>query len=303
MEKTAVKVIPNKNLYIKVYTTYKPKSRKDRLIAHISDIHLVNFNELSQTLSSITDNLFFYKPDMICLTGDLINDAQQIMNDPSRDLFIKWLAAISSIAPLYIVKGNHDLLTKRKNGHGWEYFDSEEYFSKIADLNNVHLLSGNYMKEELDDMVINGFDLGDKTETYYEEGKESESYHSIIVAPKVANLENELDPEQFNILLFHSPEQLYNLSLKDRYSLVLTGHLHNGAVPNYVDKILPGNRGILAPVSGLFPKYARGYTDIQDTTGIIASPVSTIAGQNEKKLVKTLFKPGIQYINVHKNER
>ena len=87
------------------------------------------------------------------------------------------------------------------------------------------------------------------------------------------------DYDSFNILLDHSPRRVFNpdifntLSTLEATDLVLSGHYHNGCVPNFLN-FIPGNRGIMSPYMYMFPNNARGLKQINDrTSGYIASAV------------------------------
>ena len=87
-------------------TTYRIRSPKIppafsgwRLV-HLSDPHNTQFGEGNNQLLELLRSL---KPDLICLTGDLLDSYA-----PQVDLAASWVERTQAIAPLYYVTGNHE---------------------------------------------------------------------------------------------------------------------------------------------------------------------------------------------------
>jgi len=270
--------------------------RKERVIALLSDLHYTP-NMSQDILNSIILDLSAVNPDIICFAGDLINDAKEF---GGIRYLIAWLETLSKIAPVCLVKGNHDYLTFDRQAKKWHYYDSNELFAFIADIENVFILEKDKPLFEDEELTISGFDLGKFTEKYYKEHHESNAAFKLYVKPELTNIQGNLDPERLNILLTHSPRNYFdNLDLK--YNILMFGHMHNGAVPSKMLDKIKTNRGIISPHGEILPRYAHGIVEISENkTGIIASPITTIANKSNHKLVRTLYKPGIQYLNIRK---
>ena len=170
-----------------------------------------------------------------------------------------------------MVLGNHDQFTKNSAGK-WE----ENYNQDLVD--NLKLRGITVLQNEKyqDDNI---FVYGKKFPgMFYEHREPLEEFIENI--RKVDFSES----EQFNILLEHSPNYTFDgefISLFDNLKdvdLTLAGHFHNGLIPWYLGRILPGNFGFVDPYMRFFPKNARGVKQITDTNlGIISAPISTFS--------------------------
>ena len=80
-------------------TYYKIKGKdvaKPFRIVHLSDLHSKPFKKALK----ITQNL---NPDVICITGDYINDKAK-----NKDKMISYAFELCKIAPVYYITGNHE---------------------------------------------------------------------------------------------------------------------------------------------------------------------------------------------------
>lgn len=215
-------------------------------LAHISDIHYTKDFDLNLQ-KNIIRNMKEFGPDYICITGDII-DYSSILDDKeiSKNLLI-FLESLSSISKVFIVLGSHDLESKNKE------FNS--YMKKWKELlkgeENIYLLDN----EKYSDFRVNI--IGITLPYNYYNNKPYEN-------PRILNLELNkytLD-DKYSILLIHSPRRIFtkeviNNELLMHLDLVLSGHMHNGLMPKFLNK-LPGSRGLISPSKSFFPKYARG---------------------------------------------
>ena len=84
----------------KIDTTYYNIKSKDAgksfKIAHLSDFH-------SKPFKSILEKLINEKPDIICITGDYINDRCK-----NKDKMLDYAKKLIKIAPVYYITGNHE---------------------------------------------------------------------------------------------------------------------------------------------------------------------------------------------------
>ncbi len=77
--------------------------------------------------------------------------------------------------------------------------------------------------------------------------------------------------------------------------------MHDGTLPNFLDKLVPGNYGLVAPIGGFFPNNARGVVNYnENSTNFIASPLVISSELYQNALIRKLYKPGISYINTRK---
>lgn len=215
-------------------------------LAHISDIHYTkDFNLNLQR--NIIRNIKEFGPDYICITGDII-DCSSVLDDKniSKSLLI-FLEALASISKVFIVLGSHDLESSDKEFNCY----MQRWKELLKNEENIYLLDN----EKYSDFRVNI--LGITLPYNYYNNKPYEN-------PRI--LTNELNKytldDKYSILLIHSPRRIFakeviNNELFTHLDLVLSGHMHSGLMPKFLNKF-PGSRGIVSPSKSFFPKYARG---------------------------------------------
>ena len=148
------------------------------------------------------------------------------------------LKTIAKKYPCYYVSGNHEYW-----GNMWDTF------SRRAENFGITVLQGENV--DIDGITICGAsaksDIGD----------------SVKVCADNA------DTDSFNILLAHFPENIDFYRSFGKFELVLSGHAHGGQW-----RLPPFINGLYAPGQGLFPKYAGGRYDFDDTTFIVSRGLS-----------------------------
>lgn len=213
------------------YCINKAEINNEVTIAHLSDLHSKPFKKVLKKLNEI-------KPDMICVTGDYINDHAK-----NKEKMLDFGKELVKIAPVYYITGNHERRL--------------ENFEEI--MQNIRDCGFNVLLDEIAVADINGneFDILGLDENMAD--------HEDYVSRKNGTFEyrdmkpyfDELDKlSGFKIVLSHCPEnfeglQEMNYSQYD-FDIQLSGHAHGGQF------ILPFIGPIFSPGQGLFPKYARG---------------------------------------------
>lgn len=226
-----------------IYNNYL---KKDITIVHISDIHF-SINTKFKVLDKISNEIRKIKPDYIMITGDLI-DEPSITNDKKKiKELLTFLSNIAKISKVFVSLGNHDIFTD----------DDIKFFNKINDLYNIYILNNKSYQDEY--VYVTGFTL---PYNYYYNITGNESPRILAnYLDDFKKLINKLPKNTFKIALIHSPICLTDKIVVDRlheYDLILSGHTHNGMVPDMLEFIFPKNRGIISPRKGLFPEIARG---------------------------------------------
>ena len=206
-------------------------------IAQVSDLHNAEFGEGNERL---LDMLREAEPDMIAMTGDLIDSRR-------TDLAVALAFAekAAQIAPCYYVSGNHEARVS-------EYQDLKTGLEEAG----VTVLDDAQVKIELSGESITVIGVNDP------------SFHADYLTSDAEVMDrklSELSSEDagFTILLSHRPE-LFDTYVDHDIDLVLSGHAHGGQFR------LPLIGGLVAPNQGLFPKYDAGLYSEGDTNMIVS---------------------------------
>lgn len=234
----------NSALEVNTYTISSdriPEEFSGYRIAHVSDLHNQEMGENNETLLSILKDA---KPDMIAITGDIIDS-----RSTDVEIALSFAKEAVKIAPCYYVTGNHESRVS-------EYDDLMEGLEACG----VVVLDDSRVEIEKDGAHIVLCGLQDPSfQTDYLLGDSK----SIADAKLQYMLEEEME---YTILLSHRPE-LFDTYVKNKVDLVLSGHAHGGQFR------LPIIGGLVAPNQGFFPKYDAGLFAEKDTNMIISKGV------------------------------
>lgn len=227
---------------------YKIGKLKKR-ICLLADIHYSENYDLS-LFTKIIVNIQQNKPDYICIPGDIVDESSILLTDKKNHL-TKFIKDLSKICPVILAKGNHDETKFLKRGY--TYLSVETYFKSLNRLENVYYLDNKTLVRG--DITFTGLSLS--YDYYYD--KHHEQNTKFINEIKQLK---KINKAKYNILLVHSPvNTLTDLTLKEAkeikmFDLILSGHMHNGLVFNFLDK--NRTRGWVGPFKDFFPKYAKG---------------------------------------------
>lgn len=209
------------------YEIKKDNVDRDLKIVHLSDFH-------SKRINKVVDILENEKPDIICITGDYINDKCK-----NKEKMLEYGKRLVSIAPVYYITGNHE-----------RRLDSfEELMHELKSIGFIVLL--NEIAEN-DDIAVLGLDENQADFKDYRARRNGTfEYKDMSEYFKALKKSNKL-----RIVLSHFPENFegikeMNYSQYD-FDLQLSGHAHGG------QWIMPFVGPLFSPGQGIFPKYARG---------------------------------------------
>lgn len=220
------------NLYLTVETFNLPASCSLRIV-QLSDLHNGRFGKDNVILIEKIRQL---KPDIICITGDLIDK-----RFPKRQRALELLKKLAEICPIYYVRGNHEVYLKDRQ------FLEDVKAVGVHYLENETVFTGGIRLIGLDDASM----CGDRT---FEHQKQFVEEHLDQLADK---------REEYTVLLSHQPQHIDSYS---RYpiDLVLSGHVHGGQVR------LPLLGGLYGPQQGILPKYDNGLYEMNRTKMIVS---------------------------------
>ena len=222
---------------IKITNDKIPQSFEGFRIAQVSDLHNA---ELGKDNNKLIEKLNECEPDIIVLTGDLIDS-----NHTNLEVALSFAQQAVKIAPCYFVTGNHE---------AWVGSQYEELRTSLENA-GVTVLQDEAIELNYGDECIQLIGLNDP------DFSERDSFLSeSILETKLSqvNISN-----GFTILLSHRPEY-FNVYQNKNIHLVLSGHAHGGQFR------LPFLGGVIAPNQGFFPKYDAGIYTENGTTMIVS---------------------------------
>ena len=200
-------------------------------IVQLTDLHNSEFGEDNARLVS---NVRAQSPDLILLTGDLLNSDEQ-----RTDIATNLIAKLCDIAPVYFSNGNHEIEYEERYG-----VDIDELYREAGAV----VLEKEYQDITVKNQKIRlggiyGYCLPGK---YLETGEADPE--------ETAFLEAFQDTDLPKILMCHMPVcWMINGSLDDwDVDYVFAGHVHGGEV------ILPFVGGLYGPDLGWFPGKLQG---------------------------------------------
>jgi hypothetical protein len=166
-------------------------------IAHLSDLHLGVPSRGGQAVREAVDWVVERRPDLVCITGDLVSRRSGMPELEER---------LRAIGRCYVVLGNHDFADSR------DPFSQRVDPSAIAALENVMLLGDDAVEVEL---------RGHRVQIV---GVDPQAYMGQSTAPdELAD-----DAADLRILLCHFPRIVKRIPRV--FHLVLSGHLHAGQI-------------------------------------------------------------------------
>ena len=236
-------------------TTIKSNKVTEKLkFALITDLHSCDYGENQIDLLS---KIYNQNPDVVLLSGDIVDDVLP------QDNAIEFLSQVSKKYPTFYVSGNHEFWSD----------DIDEIKKMISDF-GITVLEGDCIPTKIKNQTINicGVDDTEVGKTEFQN--------------QLANCYNQLNSDNYSILLTHRPELI---GLYPDFDLILAGHAHGGQwrIPFLLN-------GLLAPNQGLFPKYAGGLYEFENKLMIVSRGLA-----KESTFVPRIFnRPEIVIVNI-----
>lgn len=239
--------IEPKRLKVKEYRIVNEKiteSFHGLKIVHISDIHygrITNEKELEKIVSKIN----YINPDIVVLTGDLIDKDTKLTNK-KEETITNLLSKIKVKIGKYAIMGNHDYKFDR-----WNFIIENGGF---VNLNENYDLIYNGTNDYI---LISGISTNIYGDTKLEDKlKKTNDYLNSIT--------DETKKPIYKILLMHEPDFIDTFNYSD-YDLILAGHSHNGQIR------LPIIGATVLPPYG--KKYYDNYYKLNNTDLYISSGI------------------------------
>jgi len=219
-----------------VTTTYElsyknlPETFDGYRIVVLSDVHAAVFGEDN---GGIVSRVRAASPDIIALTGDLIDGTGKLATDEQIVIAQALAARLLTVAPVYYITGNHD----------WDSNALRELLAVLEEC-GVKILRNRYtlLEAEGDTIVLAGTD-------------DPNGPADMIKPDEFVGRIVESEGERFIVMLEHRNNNL-RLYSDLGVELVLCGHAHGGIIR------LPFTDGLLGPRRDFLPTYTSGvYTD------------------------------------------
>lgn len=255
--------------------------KRDLTIIHIADIHF-SITTKSKQLNKIKEEIIKNNPDYLVITGDLIDEPSITKNKYKIKELLFFLTELSKFTKVIISLGNHDIFNT----------SDMTFFKKLNELKNIFVLDNTTYQD--DQIYISGLTL--PCNYYYNITKDESAEILLEHLNHHPELIKKLPSSLPKVMLIHSPIRITNQEvlkkLKD-YDLLLSGHTHNGMVPDIMSKLFKTNQGIIAPNKKLFPSIARGkierYIGNKKITIIITGGITKLSKKSGKILNKLNF--------------
>ncbi|HHW69431.1 MAG TPA: metallophosphoesterase [Tenericutes bacterium] len=210
-------------------------------IAHITDIHYGRTTN-EKTLKELVDKVNKTKPDIVVLTGDLIDKDTILTNDMIKIIYSN-LKKINASIKKYAISGNHDYKFNE-----WETIITKGDFINLND----------------------DFDLiyKDSNKPILFAGSSTNNMGSTKITKKLFKTFEYIKENKniYNILLIHEPDYINKID-KNKFDLILAGHSHNGQVR------FPFIGPIILPVGA--KKYYNEYYKLNETELYISGGIGT----------------------------
>ncbi len=247
-----------KSLYHCRYRFYKHALTPQKILA-ISDVHFAG--EINDHHRRAANFARQSKPDLIVVTGDIINNVYAVKNQEQQQNLRDWFLELGKIAPVCACLGNHDSYEYLKDRpvrvgrrkYNYAARNNSPLIECLANLDNVHLLV-NEVYEDKNNYVFGLSVPPDYYDSPMHPGVEKKEL-LIEELKRYKKLLQNLPNGKAKIFLVHSPIYLTDLEVRkylNEFDFILAGHMHNGVVPPILHELWRGHRGITTADKHLF---------------------------------------------------
>lgn len=217
-----------------------PASFSGYRIAAISDLHNT---ELGKDNNKLLDMLKSAQPDIITITGDVIDS-----RNTDVDIALKFAEQAVQIAPCYYVTGNHEARVDA----AYEQLESGLIELGVTILHDEAVT----LEKNGESVILLGLD-----DPSFAADAEVANGTAPMIDSKLKALKSE--NTAFTILLSHRPE-LFDIYAQNEIDLTLSGHAHGGQIR------IPFIGAIIAPNQGFFPEYDTGLYSNGDCNMVVS---------------------------------
>lgn len=258
---------------IEIKKHYYDINNKNISIMMFGDLHYSNvFND--KKLDMISNKIC--NVDYLCIVGDLIDSTDFLYtNIYKRERIISFIRCLSKKCKVFITRGNHDI-TNMSNGDN-RFDDNLDFWYELSCIDNVFISKYNPYYED-DNVII--YMLEGSYDYYYNNYKGEDKSILLDIIRRDKKLFGNMNNNKVKIVMCHSPIYMTDsdiLSEIKDFDFIFCGHMHNGMVPYFSDRVIKNNRGIISPYGELFPNYVRGNIDRGDIHLIINGGITKLS--------------------------
>lgn len=188
-------------------------------VLQLSDLHIGGSYLTSKKLEKIITQSNALNPDLVLLTGDIIDaPSQKVLSQ------IQLLKNLKAKYGVFYALGNHEY-----------FYDTDNILKELQKVGIKTLVNENFILEIDKKPVLNLAGVADFNAEKYQ--KDYPNKHFIY--PDLDKTIGELNPTLPSILLSHQPKVIEFLPSPSPFSLILSGHTHGGQIfPfNYLVKL------------------------------------------------------------------
>ncbi len=283
---------------IRRLTIYSSKIRNSKKILVYSDLHL-GFKDSSNIKDifnspELSPNAY----DYILIPGDLVHCGKRLEDKFIEEYVLHNLSLLTGNTKTFISIGNHDQY-RRLGFERWAPYDKSNVIPHFNKLPNIEVLDIN---KKVTENTIE-FSAINNSAYYY-----LDNHESTKAFEKEYNLSTsriKFSKDNFSILLTHDPKSIYRLSKENstcfvpETDLVVSGHMHNGLTPNFIQNRLNGY-GFLSPDYTMFPEIAYGIKEVGGTLFLINGAVNSFV---EVPIINEIFGFNCTILELHPKER
>lgn len=214
-------------------------------IVQLTDLHDAEFGRDNKKLVKLVAG---QKPDIIIMTGDMIN-----RDDPNLNIVKNLISQLSEIAPVYFGYGNHE--------NTWEKNYGKVLHKELSEAGAV-VLNDEYVDVEINDVKVR---IGGFRGYYGFTHMDGQDEEQKVIDQQF--FDDFINTDRYRILLNHIPTQWVDWNHIDDWNtgLVFCGHYHGGQI------VLPFVGPLYAPYVGWFPQNVRGCYVGKESTCILSS--------------------------------
>ena len=231
-------------------------------IVQLTDIHSVRSEEQGKLIYEKTKG---QDPDIICLTGDLVDSKYYAVHGvKGEELTLALVQRLADLAPVYYVYGNHEMILLDDPKRNAFRVALEDAGVNIINNEVMELVSEN----KADKIYIAG--LQDPSTLYKDYRFECYGTNGERMEAMLDMVLEGIDEDDFLVLLSHRPEYL---ELYDQYEIdvCLSGHAHGGQFR------IPFAGGVYAPGQGFWPEYTAGVYETEDLALYVGTGIGNSA--------------------------